>query len=642
MRFTEISLKRRTRAFLICVSCIFIALGGRLAYVQLFSGAALRLMAAEQWYRDLPLMAKRGDILDRNGVIMARSTLTYSVYVRPIAVTDAESVAHTLATYLEIPYQNVLTKATSRTVSEWLIKMQVEKETAMKITAKNLDGIFISQTYRRDYPLGSTGGQVMGMVSIDNFGQEGIEGFYDKILRGTDGRVARASDLRGKPLKNGNEYYIPSVNGYDIQLNTDAAIQRILQETVERAYIEQGAKNVSALVMDVETGGVLASGAAPFFDMNNQPRTDVTRLLSEIKNLPMINVLEPGSTFKIITLAAALEEGVTDENDKFNCPGFRVIDGERVKCWRTKGHGMQTLAEGVNQSCNCVFMDLSLRLGVDKYYEYLKKFGIGRKTGIDCYAEPSGLLLDKKWVRSVDLARIGFGQAIAVSPIQFQTVVGAIVGDGVLHTPRIANAYQNGSLRVDLGAQNRGRILSESTSVRVREMLYGVVTQGSGKHAGNSGYAIGGKTGTAQKYRDGIIDQGKYISSFIGYLSVDGKAKYTAFIMIDEPSIMGYYGSIVAAPYVGQIFEKMIRYLEIPADPNIKGPFIPEWLQLPGKAPLLVEMPSVEGLPVYEAVAKLQALQFFVDVSGEGDIALGTFPASSSMLKQGEPVVILT
>lgn len=631
MRYTQTSLNKRTRAFLALVFCVLVALTGRLAYVQLFQAQSLRLLAAEQWYRDLPLMAKRGDIYDRNGVLMAQSSLTYSVYVRPIAVTDAARVAAVLSNFLRLPHDWVKAKAENRSHSEHLIAMQIEKEIALKIVSAGVDGIFISQTYRRDYPLGATGGQVMGIVSIDNRGQEGIEAFYDRDLRGIDGRSAVASDLRGKPLKDGLVYYVPSKSGADMYLNIDVVIQRNVQDIVQTAYEQQGAKNVSALVMDVETGGVVASAAAPFYDMNNQPRDNAARLLSEIKNLPMLNVLEPGSTFKIITLAAAIEEGITHENDKFNCPGFRVIDGERVKCWRTKGHGVQTLAEGVGQSCNCVFMDLALRLGVDKYYEYLKKFGIGQKTGIDSFAEPSGLILDKKWVRPVDLARIGFGQAIAVSPIQFQTVVNAVVGDGTLCSPRMAGV-----------APVRGKILSESSCGRVREMLYGVVTQGSGKHAGHDGFQIGGKTGTAQKYKDGIIDQGKYISSFIGFLTIGGKAKYSAFLMVDEPSKMGYYGSIVAAPYVGQIFGEIIAYLELPPDPNIKGPFIPEWSRPPFVPPSLVEMPVIEGMPVAQAIARLQAMGFFVDVDGDGPVAKGTFPKAESHLKAGEPVVVLT
>jgi stage V sporulation protein D (sporulation-specific penicillin-binding protein) len=585
-------------------------------------------------------MAKRGNIYDRNGVLMAQSTLTFSIYVRPVAVKDPERVTSVLCEHLGLNYDTLYKKVTSKTVSEHLIKMQVEKEIAMEIVSHNVDGIFISQTYRRDYPLGATGGQVLGLVSVDDHGQGGLEAFYDLFLRGVYGRSAVASDLRGRPIKDGTQYYVPSVDGHDLITNVDAKIQSVIQEVVSRAKEEQQAKNVSALVMDVQTGGIVASAAAPFYDMNAQPRDDVSTLLDQIKNLPLINVLEPGSTFKIVTLAAAIEEGLTNERELFTCHGSRTIAGENVKCWRSKGHGTQTLPEGVMNSCNCVFMDLALRLGVDKFYEYLAKFGIGKKTGVDSFGESSGLVLNKKYVRPVDLARIGFGQAIAVSPVQFLSVVNAVVGDGILRTPRIVN-HIDGAPGV-VQSPEKGRILSQSTCDRVREMLYGVVATGSGKHAGVNGFRVGGKTGTAQKYKDGIIDQGKYISSFVGFISVNGRAKYTVYLMVDEPGTSVYYGSIVAAPYVGQVLNRIISCDGLVGDPEIKAPFIQDWLLPPNAIPPLVPMPDLTGMELYSAVAKLQTLGFFVDVDGEGDRVTGTFPAKGSLLKNGEPVVVFS
>jgi len=595
-------------------------------------------LAAEQWYRDLPLMATRGRILDVNGRVMAESVLSYSVYIRPVAITDPNRLADVLAAELGMSRQSIYNKATSRTVSEWLVKMQIDKQTASNIVAHNIDGVFLSQTYRRTYPLGAVGGQVLGLVSIDGVGQEGIEAYYNQILRGVDGRIATPSDLRGIPRNTETQFYTRGVPGHDLVLNVDSVIQNVLQNELNRAFLEQGATAVSGLVYDIQTGAILASAAAPFYDLNDQPRNDVTQLLGQIKNLPIINVLEPGSTFKILTIAMALEEGLTSETDKFNCPGFRMIGGERVKCWRTRGHGVQTLAEGVQNSCNCVFMDLALRLGVDKYYEYLALFGVGQKTGVDFYGEPSGLVLDKKWVRPVDLARIGFGQAIAVNPIQFQSIISALVDDGVLRKPQFVNSIP--AANINIPPQARRQIVSPQTAERVRNLLYGVVNDGSGRHSGVPGYQIGGKTGTAQKYKDGIIDQGRYISSFTGFLSVNGRPKYSVMFLVDEPSKQGYYGSIVAAPYVGQIFRGIIDYLGIPPDPAL----------IPPKTPQPVTVPSVAGLGVIEASAQLQKLGFFVQVespdfeSSELDfskhIAVGTFPAAGTQLRRGSPVVI--
>lgn len=631
-KYTHTSLKKRTQIFLLCVLCVAVAISGRLVYIQIFSSANLRFLAAEQWYRDLPLMAERGKILDANGRVLTESALTYSVYVRPVSVVNPDKVADVLAATLDVNRDLTYQKVTSRTVSEWLIKMQVSKLAAMNIVMHNLDGVFISQTYERTYPLGTTGGQILGLVSIDGIGQGGVEAYYNQILSGTNGKVAQPSDLRGKTREKGVQYYSEPIAGYDLILNTDSVMQSILQTALNTAYFEQGAQSVSGLIYDIETGGILASASAPFYDMNNQPRDDLATLMGQIKNSPIADVLEPGSTFKILTLAAAIEEGCTHENDKFMCPGYRMIGGERVKCWKTKGHGSQTLAEGVRNSCNCVFMDLALRLGVDKFYDYLKKFGIGQKTGVDFYGESRGLVLDKKWVRPVDLARIGFGQAVAVSPIQFQSIISAIVGDGKLKTPHFAKEIPQANCKIP--SETRRQIVSKDTSERVRELLYGVVSAGSGKHSGVSGYQIGGKTGTAQKYKDGIIDQGHYISSFTGFLSVNGKPKYSVMLLVDEPSKMGYYGSIVAAPYVGQIFSALIDYLRIPADPQFAKPG--------SQVPVLVSVPSVAGMPIAQAVAQLQALGFFVEVQDDGTVASGTFPAAGTRLEKGSPVVVST
>ena len=472
------------------------------------------------------------------------------------------------------------------------------------------------------------GSQVLGIVSVDNHGQEGLEAYYDEVLRGLDGRIATQSDLRGIKVKDGLEYYVPSVAGQNLQLNIDAGIQNIVQNIIAHAHTEHRAKTVAALVYDIATGGVVASASAPFYDLNEQPRDDVAALLSQIKNSPIINVLEPGSTFKIITLAAALEEGVVSLDDIFACSGSRTIAGERIKCWKTKGHGTQTLAEGVNNSCNCVFMDLALRLGVERYYHYLEKFGIGMKSGVDFYGEPSGILLNKARVRDVDLARIGFGQAIAVSPIQFISTVSALVGDGVLRTPRFVNSIGNTALTSNV----KERIVSAETSNTLSQLLYGVVSQGSGKKAAVAGYQIGGKTGTAQKYADGHIAAGKYVSSFLGYMSVNGIPRYACYLYVDEPSTGVYYGSIVAAPCVGEIFRQIAAYKKFPFDMQYEN----------GTGTVMVAVPDTADLTVESAVTILEKAGFFVEVDGEGDNVLGSFPVVGTIVKKGEPVVLFT
>ncbi|MCQ2382262.1 MAG: PASTA domain-containing protein [Clostridia bacterium] len=626
--YTVTSERRRLTAFFAVALAIVIVLSGRLIWLQILTGQALKVRAADQWYRDLPLMAERGTIYDTNGLVLATSSLTYSVYLRPVAVKNREATAQTLSQVLGLSYERVLQKASSKTVSEWLIKMQVDKSTAMQLIAANLDGVYLSQTYQRSYPLGSVGAQVLGIVSVDNQGQEGLEAYYDEVLRGLDGRIATQSDLRGIKIKNGLEYYVPAIAGQDLHLNIDAGIQNIVQNVIAHAHTEHQAKSVAALVYDIVTGGVVASASAPFYDLNEQPRDDITKLLTQIKNSPMINVLEPGSTFKIITLAAALEEGVVSLDDKFSCTGSRTIAGERIKCWKTKGHGTQTLAEGVNNSCNCVFMDLALRLGVERHYHYLEKFGIGMKSGVDFFGEPSGLILKQDRVRDVDLARIGFGQAIAVSPIQFIATVSALVGDGVLRTPRFVNQIGD----TPLVSNVKDRIVSPQTSATLSQLLYGVVSQGSGKKAAVAGYQIGGKTGTAQKYADGHIAAGKYVSSFLGYLSVQGVPRYACYLYVDEPSTGVYYGSIVAAPCVGEIFRQIAAYKKLPFDMEYQN----------GTGATLIAVPAVTGLTVETAVKTLEKVGLFVEVAGDGNNVTGSFPVVGTEIKIGEPVVLFT
>ena len=626
--YTVTSERRRLTAFFAIALAIVIVLSGRLIWLQILTGQALKVRAADQWYRDLPLMAERGTIYDANGLVLATSTMTYSVYLRPVAVKDKTGTARTIADILGLSYETILKKTQSTTVSEWLIKMQVDKATALKLINAHLAGVYLSQTYRRTYPLGSVGAQVLGIVSVDNHGQEGLEAYYDTTLRGLDGRIASQSDLRGIKIEDGLEYYVPSVAGQNLHLYLDAGIQNIVQNVITQAYNEHKAKTVAALVYDIATGGVVASASAPYYDLNEQPRDDVVTLLTQIKNSPIINVLEPGSTFKIITLAAALEAGVVSLDDHFVCNGSRTIAGERIKCWKTKGHGMQTLAEGVNNSCNCVFMDLALRLGVKRYYQYLEKFGIGIKSGVDFYGEPSGLLLKQEQVRDVDLARIGFGQAIAVSPIQFIATVSALVGDGVLREPRFVN--QIGDTVLDSNVKRR--IVSEQTSTTLSQLLYGVVSQGSGKKAAVAGYQIGGKTGTAQKYLDGHIAAGKYVSSFLGYLSVQGVPRYACYLYVDEPSTGVYYGSIVAAPCVGEIFRQIAAYKKFPFDMQYEN----------GTGAMMVSVPNVQNLTVEAATAVLTKTGLFVEVDGDGDVVTNTFPVMQTMIKKGEPVVLFT
>ena len=368
---------------------------------------------------------------------------------------------------------------------------------------------------------------------------------------------------------------------------------------------------------------------SPSYSLDDLPRDDVEKLNAYSKNKMIVDVYEPGSTFKIFTTAIAIENGVVNDNSRFFCAGHRMVDGQRIRCWRSRGHGSQNLAEGVKNSCNCVFMDLALRLGTDKLYEGLKSFGFGAKTGVDFFGESSGLMMNSKKVKSVDLARIGFGQAIAVTPVQMLVGVCEAVNGGKKVSPHFVEkiAYDDGKTIYEFSSPDV-RIIGERTSAEMRMLLENVVKEGSGKKASVSGYRIGGKTGTAQKYENGHIATGKYVSSFVGFAPADDP-EYVILMTVDEPSSGAYYGSIVAAPYVGDIFSKIFAYEQIaPTDNAEKIEYI--------------DMPELTDKSVDYALNELKKLGLYVECAGDGDTVISTLPLSETKVKKGDVVLIRT
>ena len=379
--------------------------------------------------------------------------------------------------------------------------------------------------------------------------------------------------------------------------------------------------------MDVDTGGIVAMAKTPTYDLSDIPRDDVNMLNAYSKNTMIVDVYEPGSTFKIFTTAAAIESGAVSDRDTFFCPGYRVVDGKRIKCWRSIGHGSQHLAEGVKNSCNCVFMDLALRMGTRKFYDNLRKFGFGSKTGVDFYSESSGLMMNEKSVKTVDLARIGFGQAVAVTPIQLIAGVSAVVNGGMYHTPHFVSTItdQNGKTVYEHSGEER-RVISQATSEKMRGLLENVVKEGSGKKAGVAGYRIGGKTGTAQKYENGAIAQGKYVSSFVGFAPVENP-KYAVLMIIDEPGTYAYYGSIVAAPYVGNVFSKIFESKGIKPTEKIDDKE-------------LINVPYLCGKSVNAAINELEALGIKYEISGEGETVSVTLPSAGERVAKGDYMLL--
>lgn len=490
------SQRKRILALCLLVSFLFVSLFIRLFYVQVISSNDLQKKAVSQWTRDLPLTAERGMITDSNGSTLAVSYSTYDIYTRARQIENPTEVAKFLSNTLDMDYDKALNKVTNKGVSEVLIKMQVESDIASKIMEKEFSGVYFSENIKRYYPYGDLLTQVLGFTSIDNEGQAGIEAYFNKYLKGTDGSSLIQSNLIGNKIENSLEYYLPAVAGMNIELTIDTKIQLVVEQTLMKLMEEQKAKSANCIVMNPKTGEILAMSTKPSFDLNEVPRDDVPRLMTMVKNKSVVDVYEPGSTFKIVSMAMAIEAGVARLSDGFYCPGYRIVDGQKIKCWKYIGHGSQDLTDGLCNSCNCVFIELAQRLGLDKFYELCANLGLGQKTGISISGESSGIIMNKSSVKTVDLSRMGFGQAIAMTPLQLITSVATAVNGGNLISPYIVKSVKSKDSEVILENKPvvKRRVFSEDTSSKIRTMLEEVVST-TAKYSFVPGYKIGGKTG---------------------------------------------------------------------------------------------------------------------------------------------------
>ncbi len=523
-------------------------------------------------------------------------------------------------------YQTVFDKLNTN-VGEVTVKRKIDAQSAYELRKKNISGLYYTLDTQRNYPFGNSLAQILGFTNIDNAGQSGIESYYDKYLTGVDGFAYTSTDMAGRELESSVTKYVPSIPGCNVTLSVDGNIQSFADSAVTAAATEFSAKSASMIVMDVNTGGILAMSKSPSFDLNDPPRNDLDLLNELSRNTMIVDMYEPGSTFKIFTTAAALEAGVVGDNDTFFCAGSRTVDGQRIRCWRSIGHGSQHLAEGVKNSCNCVFMDLALRLGTSRFYSALRNFGMGQKTGVDFTGESSGMMMKEDNVKTVDLARIGFGQAVAVTPLQLITGVCSVINGGTLYKPYLVASVDSydGKNLATREPQPVRRTVSEATSQKMRDYLVGVVANGGGSKAGVAGYSVGGKTGTAQKYAGGTIAQGKYISSFIGFAPAENP-KYAVLMIVDEPQGYMYYGSLVAAPYAGNVFSKIFDYTALPPS-------------------MLAEieyaiMPDVIGKPVADAVKELEDAGLHAELVGEGEKATAQTPVPQTKIAKNDTVLV--
>ena len=566
MRKANVSLtvlRKRLFAVIAAITFLFCLFLGRFFYVQLVWERELIARAVDQWTRELPVSPERGNIYDAMGELLAGNTAAYTLYARANAVRDAEKTARALSSLLPLSYESLLAKLSDRSSSEIVLLRRAEKETVAAVEGTNLQGIYYARDNRRVYPYGALGCQVLGFSSSDGAGLTGIEKQYDSYLAGTKGEILYETDLVGVKIEGTGASYIPAEDGLDVTLTLDVRIQSLAEEVMARALEEHGAKAARCIVLDPSDFSVLAMVNLPSYDLNDIPRGDASELNALSRNALVSDAYEPGSTFKIVTAAANIEEYLRGNKSAyspqtvFSSSRTRNVEGSTIRCWsdhKNGKHANLTLAGALNNSCNPCFVDIVLALGKETFYDYLEKFRFGSATGIDFSGEAIGMLLPESTLKNSDLARIGFGQSIAVTPLQLACAAAAAVNGGYYYAPRLVKSIssEDGAVYLEFGKRLLCRTVSEETSEILSSMLEGVVREGSGKQAYVEGLRVAGKTGTAQKYENGHIAAGKYVSSFVGYFPADDP-RYLVLVIVDEPQ-GSYYGSTVAAPCAGEIF----------------------------------------------------------------------------------------
>lgn len=545
---------------------------GRLFYVQVIWGENLQEKAIDQWTREIPVIARRGQIVDANGVVLAGNQDTYTVFVRKKAVENMENLCSALSDILEMEYNYLFNRLTTTISSEITVKKQVDKSKIDKILECEFSGVYYSRDNSRIYPYNQMLSSVLGFTSADGKGQSGLELYYDKYLSGINGEILYETDIVGVEIEGGKATYIPATDGLNVQLTIDYDVQQLCETAMQEAMHVHKPKSAQMIVIDPSNGAVRGLSIYPSFDLNNPPRDDLELLNSLSRNNLVSDIYEPGSTFKVLTAAANIEEYLSGNKNAFsiehvyNSSRYRYIDGQKVKCWNNheKGkHANLDLQGALNNSCNPIFVDIAMSLGKETMYKYIQNFNYGSVTGIDFSGESQGMILPESAVQNMDLARISFGQAIAVTGLQLACATASAINGGNYYAPRlVSKIYANDNLVMEnVQPKLKNKVISQRASNILNQMLEKVVSEGSGKQAYIPGYRVAGKTGTAQKYQNGVIAMGKYVSSFVGYFPANNP-KYLALVIIDEP-VGQYYGSTVAAPYAKQVFEGIIKLKNI-------------------------------------------------------------------------------
>lgn len=624
----------RIKITLIVIIFLFLLIIGKVFYIQVFDYKKLNSLASSLWSRNLPIESNRGKIYDRNGVILADNLTTTSLVLIPNQIVDKKDVAQKLAEILEVSYEDMYKHVAKKTSIERVHPegRRLSYETADKIAALNLDGVYLVKESKRNYPLGTTLSHTLGFVGIDNQGLSGLELMYDKYLTGSYGSIKYFSDAKGQKLQLTEVYEKPQ-DGINMTLTINSEIQASLERELNNAVEKYNPDQALGIVMDPNSGEILAISSRPNFDpMNYQDYT-----IEEInRNLPVWATYEPGSTFKIITLATALEENLVDlEKDTFHDGGSIKVENAKIKCWKSGGHGSQTFLQVVENSCNPGFVVLGQRIGKEKLFEYIKNFGFGSKTGVDLNGESTGILFSLDKVGPVELATTAFGQGVSVTPIQQITAVSAAINGGYLYKPYIVKSLNEPETNMVVKETKKTvvrKVISDETSEKVRSTLESVVTNGTGRPAFIDGYRVGGKTGTAQKVKDGRYMVGNYIVSFIGFLPANDP-KVVVYIAVDNAKGITQYGGTIAAPIAKNVLNDAINALEIEKP---EGASEKKYNYLDRK---YATIPDVVGMDIDEAMKQLKA--FKVEYSGSGKVVTYQSPKAGERVYEGETIRLL-
>lgn len=542
---------------------------GRLFYLMIFCSEYYGSKAENLHERKREIKAARGKILDRNGVVLATNRSVCTISVIHNQISEPERVIEVLVKELGIS-EELARKRVEKVSSIERVKANVEKETGDRIRAYGLSGLKVDEDYKRYYPYSTLASKVLGFTGADNQGILGLEVKYDSYLKGKNGKILTLTDARGIEIENAGEHRTEPVNGNDLRISMDYNIQMYCQQAAEKVYTKKDADSVSVIVMDPNSGEVYAMVNYPEFNLN-EPFTlsgiseetteeEKQKLLNNMWRNPCINdTYEPGSTFKIITAAAALEENVVKLDDSFYCPGYRIVEDRKIRCARTMGHGQQTFVDGIKNSCNPVFIDIGTRLGTASFVKYFRQFGLLSKTGIDLPGEAVTIMHKEENIGPVELATISFGQSFQITPIQLVTTVSSIINGGIRVTPHFGLEVTDGDGQIvqQFSYDTQGDICSEETSATMRSLLEKVVSEGTGKNAWAEGFDIGGKTATSQTLPRSAH---KYISSFLGFAPANDP-KVLVLVVIYNPQGI-YYGGTIAAPVAKEIFENILPYLD--------------------------------------------------------------------------------